>query len=80
MRNLLVEVIWIFACGVPGRQAAGGKELVEDELRGSGERAEVAEAGRNERGRSGAVEPHQRALVAGQDGLRRRLVDPCGKA
>src|SRR6266516_4236029 len=58
----------------PGAEAARGEEGVEDELGGAGQGAEVAEGGRQQRGRAGPAEPHQRRQVAGPYRVRRGLV------
>src|SRR6266851_2660557 len=58
----------------PGAQAAGGEEGVEDELGGAGQRAEVAQRGRQQRRRLRPAEPHQRGQVAGPDRAGRGLV------
>src|ERR1700757_3121179 len=59
----------------PGAETARGEEGVEDELGGPGQGAEVAESGREQRGRLRPAEPHQGRQVAALDRVRRGLVD-----
>src|SRR6202453_1515122 len=58
----------------PCAQAARGEEGVEDELRGTGQRAQVPQRRRQQGGRLRPAEPHQRGQVGGPDRGGRGLI------